>query len=225
MPNVRGGSRDPAGGYGGRDPAGGRSGLGGSSTGTGSGLRDIFGGALRGASFGAGVGGLPGAVVGGGIGGLIGGIRSGGFGGLGGFGGGTAGPMGGRGDRGRGGRDLTPPGILGAGPLAGALKRYARPDPGKVPAWMRFDPVMTDLQRRSYIATEGVSGNQGLFRSQEAKDYYKNLLGRMFISPLGQPQGDLGHLLPIEHQYLQALGMPQFQDIPTLLTGLGYQPG
>jgi hypothetical protein len=92
----------------------------------------------------------------------------------------------------------------------------------QAPAWARFEPVMTDLQRRSYMATEGLSGNQGLYRSGEAKDYYKNLLGQMFISPLGQPQGDLGQLLPIEQQYLMALGVPEFKDVPGLLTALGY---
>ena len=87
---------------------------------------------------------------------------------------------------------------------------------------MRFDPVMSDIQRRSLIATEGVSGNQGLYRSDEAKDYYKNLLGQMFISPLGQAQGDLGQLLPVEQQYLQALGVGGYKDVPGLLGALGY---
>jgi hypothetical protein len=87
---------------------------------------------------------------------------------------------------------------------------------------MHFDPVMTALQRRSYIATQGVSGNQGLYRSKEAQDYYKNLLGQDFIGPTGGLQGDLSGLLPIEQQYLGALGIPQFNDIHGLLKGLGY---
>lgn len=99
---------------------------------------------------------------------------------------------------------------------------FQRPAAVTPPAWLQFDPVMSNLQRRSYIATQGISGNQGLYRSDEAKNYYKNLLGQDFISPLGQAQGDLTGLLPIEQQYLQALGVPQFSDVSSLLKGLGY---
>jgi hypothetical protein len=194
------------------------------------GIRGGIRGAFGGASIGGSLGGGPGAVVGGLIGGLAGALGGRtaprGFSdtALGGFRGGEGG-LAPRGDVGRSGEGT----IMGSGraspapgTIASAMKKFTRPGPMNAPAWARFEPVMTDLQRRSYMATEGLSGNQGLYRSGEAKDYYKNLLGQMFISPLGQPQGDLGQLLPIEQQYLMALGVPEFKDVPGLLTALGY---
>lgn len=109
-------------------------------------------------------------------------------------------------------------------PLGTALQRYTRPDEKQAPGWMRFDNIMSPLQRRSYIATQGISGEQGLYRSQEAKDYYSNLLARTLISPTGQ-LGDFNQLLPIEMQYLQALGIPGWKDTAGLLGGLGIKPG
>jgi hypothetical protein len=198
------------------------------------GVRGGIRGAIGGANIGGMVGGAPGALVGAGIGGLVGalsgrttprgfsdtalsGFRGGGGVDLSGAGRGATGGLGDSGTIMGTGRASPAPGTI-----ASAMKKFTRPGPMNAPAWARFEPVMTDLQRRSYMATEGLSGNQGLYRSGEAKDYYKNLLGQMFISPLGQPQGDLGQLLPIEQQYLMALGVPEFKDVPGLLTALGY---
>jgi hypothetical protein len=201
------------------------------------GIRGGISGAIKGGSIGGAVGGPVGGIVGGAIGGLAGalggrttprGFSDTALGGFRGEGGLAFSP---RGDAGRSGdqsllipRTRPAPGTIAEAiaPPAPPAPRFTKPSPANAPAWARFEPVMTDLQRRSYMATEGLSGNQGLFRSGEAKDYYKNLLGQMFISPLGEPQGDLGQLLPIEQQYLMALGVPEFQDVPGLLTALGY---
>jgi hypothetical protein len=183
-------------------------------------VRGGISGALTGASLGSAIAPGPGTLIGALGGGLLGsGVLSGARGATGPASEGR-GATGGVGDSGTimgSGRASPAPGTI-----ASAMKKFTRPSAMQAPAWARFEPVMTDLQRRSYIATEGLSGNQGLYRSGEAKDYYKNLLGQMFISPLGQPQGDLGQLLPIEQQYLMALGVPEFKDVPGLLTALGY---
>ena len=200
-----------------------RGGVTGGST-SGGGIKGALSGGLKGLALGGAVGGPVGGIVGGLGGALLGsGVLSGAR-GVSGTGADLSGA--GRGATGGVGDSRT---IMGSGrsspapgTIAAAMKKFTRPGPANAPAWARFEPVMTDLQRRSYMATEGLSGNQGLFRSGEAKDYYKNLLGQMFISPLGQAQGDLGQLLPIEQQYLMALGVPEFKDVPGLLTALGY---
>jgi hypothetical protein len=180
--------------------------------------------AVRGAALGSGLAGLPGGLVGGAVGGLadlLGGRID-----LGGLGdpGRAGGQLGPRGDRGRGGSQTIMPRTMGVPPLGTALQRYTRPDEKQAPGWMRFDNIMSPLQRRSYIATQGISGEQGLYRSQEAKDYYSNLLARTLIGPTGQ-LGDYNQLLPIEMQYLQALGIPGWKDTAGLLGGLGIKPG
>jgi hypothetical protein len=206
-------SRDALGGYGGGGTVSGRTG--------GGGLSGALSGGVKGAAYGSMLG-APGAIVGGLAGALIGGLRGGVSGGA---GGGSLGP---RGDRGRGGDQTIFPSLApraqGVPSLGTALKRYTRPDEAQAPGWMRFDNVMSPLQRRSYIATQGISGEQGLYRSQEAKDYYGNLLARTLISPTGQ-LGDYNQLLPIEMQYLQALGIPGWKDTAGLLGGLGIKPG
>jgi hypothetical protein len=182
--------------------------------------------AVKGAAIGSGLAGLPGGLVGGAVGGLadlLGGRID-----LGGLGdpGRAGGQLGPRGDRGRGGSQTIMPlaRATGVPPLGTAMQRYTRPDEAQAPGWMRFDNVMSPLQRRSYIATQGISGEQGLYRSKEAKDYYSNLLARTLIGPTGQ-LGDFNQLLPIEMQYLQALGIPGWKDTAGLLGGLGIKPG
>jgi hypothetical protein len=168
----------------------------------------------------------PLGIVGGGLIDAFNAIRGGSldFGGLGDPGRASGGVLGPKGDRGGGFPDPRR-GLPAPGGLAATLaKRWARPNPLTAPNWMRFDPVMTDLQRRSYIATEGLSGNQGLYRSDEAKNYYANLLGRTLIGPTGE-LGDFNTLLPIEQQYLQALGISGHTDTAGLLTKLGLKPG
>ena len=209
-------SRDALGGYGGGGTVSGRTG--------GSGLGGALSGAVRGAAYGSMLG-APGAIVGGLAGALLGG------GGLSMGSGSRSGSMAPRGDAGRSGDKTIMPTVPPAAPIANpvpslatALQRYTRPDEAKAPGWMRFDPVMSPLQRRSYIATQGISGEQGLYRSKEAKDYYSNLLARTLIGPTGE-LGDYNQLLPIEMQYLQALGIPGWNDTKGLLGGLGIQPG
>lgn len=62
---------------------------------------------------------------------------------------------------------------------------------------------LSDIQRRAAIATDALYG-QG--SDKEQQDYYLNMLQRAFMDESGGVQQT--ELLPVESQYLQALGLP-----------------
>jgi|TARA_R110002020_G_scaffold84472_4_gene209232 hypothetical protein len=118
--------------------------------------------------------------------------------------------------------------IAGARAPAPTISRFAQPAggpqftrPGGIatPGFYNFNPDISDLQRRSLVATLGASGDDPRYRGQEARDYYKNILQRSFIDDAGK-LSDISGLLPIEKQFLeQILGIesPGFADTGALL--------
>jgi len=110
-----------------------------------------------------------------------------------------------------------PGGALGmnrASPAGNPISRataFARPGMIGIPSGLDLSPGMSSLQQRTAIATNALYGDNSVYRSDEAKDYYKNLLNRDLIGNDGKI-GDMGQLMPIESQYLQQV------------LGLSYQP-
>ena len=80
---------------------------------------------------------------------------------------------------------------------------FSRPSPVTLPGGLGLSGSMNNLQQRAAIATGGTQGS-GIYRSQEAQDYYKNLLQRSLIGDNGE-LGEFGQVLPIEDQYLRSI--------------------
>lgn len=79
---------------------------------------------------------------------------------------------------------------------------YTRPDLPMLPQSLQYLQDMTDLQRRSNIAGEGL---YGAGTDRDITNYYLDMLQRGVIGEDGSI-GDVS-LLPIETQYLQSLGI------------------
>lgn len=84
-----------------------------------------------------------------------------------------------------------------------------------------LNPAMTPLQRRSAIATGALEGNP-LFRSPEALDYYRSVIGREFLDEDNALVPGLD-VLPIERQFgREVLGIQTPDEAPgTFLEALG----
>lgn len=93
-----------------------------------------------------------------------------------------------------------------------APKSYVRPEP---PPLLSLNPEMTDLQRRAQIATYGLHGDDGMYRTDEVEKYYRDLLAHNIANGTTE-------FLPIEIEYLrQMLGFADPPDAQTLLGMLG----
>ena len=77
---------------------------------------------------------------------------------------------------------------------------FVKPSPMNSPAALNISGGLSPLQMRTAIATGGVSGDMGKYRTPEAKDYYKNLAFQEFVGPEG---GAVGEPTGVEKQYLQ----------------------
>jgi len=112
------------------------------------------------------------------------------------------------------GQELPPPGA----PAPVTAQGFARPGLLEAPSNFGF-AGLDELQQRSRIASEGLYGNS-LFRGDEAKNVFKNLLQRSLVGEGGQV-GDLNSLLPVEKDYItQVLGL-DISNIESLLRALG----
>ncbi len=103
---------------------------------------------------------------------------------------------------------------------------YNQPEAIDEPGTMGFSPYMTELQRRSAIATGGVAGTDSTFRDETAQEYYINLLLRSIIDDQGAVSGDFTDILPIELQYMrQVLGLDVGNSIESLIDAFDPGPG
>ena len=73
--------------------------------------------------------------------------------------------------------------IAGAGPI------------GDAPSYLGLSPQMTNLQKRTAIATAGLSGNDPRFRDSETYNYYRNLA----LNDIGKNKSEI---TSVETQYL-----------------------
>lgn len=80
---------------------------------------------------------------------------------------------------------------------------------------------MTDLQRRTAIATRATSGESSAYRDPKTEEYYRNLALYSLTGPDGKPVQN-AQVLPVERQYLtQVLGLePRNQSIGSFLSAL-----
>ena len=86
-----------------------------------------------------------------------------------------------------------------------AVAAYNRPAEATAPVSLGL-AGMSPLQQRSAIATGAVASNNPAFRDTSARDYYRNLLQRSFVNDDGSLR-DINELLPVEQQYLSAIGL------------------
>lgn len=100
--------------------------------------------------------------------------------------------------------------------------------PGAVPTGPQFlqgsgnlVEGMTDLQRRSSIATRATSGEASAYRDPKTQEYYRNLALYSLTGPDGKPVQN-AQVLPIERQYVtQVLGMePRNESVESFLSAL-----
>ena len=89
-------------------------------------------------------------------------------------------------------------------------ENFARPTAMEPPGHLGLSGAMTPLQQRTAIAT-GATQGESVYRSQDATDYYKNILQRSLIGAGGE-LGDYNQIMPIESQYLRSV------------LGLSYRP-
>ena len=80
---------------------------------------------------------------------------------------------------------------------------------------------MTDLQKRTSIATRATSGEASAYRDPKTQEYYRNLALYSMTGPDGKPVQN-AQVLPVERQYLtQVLGMePRSQSVESFLSAL-----
>lgn len=71
-------------------------------------------------------------------------------------------------------------------------------DPLPTPAGLSFGSGVSDVQKRSQLATQGVAGDSGIYRTPEVKSFYKDLAIRSLTDEGGSAIADP---LPIERQF------------------------
>lgn len=100
------------------------------------------------------------------------------------------------------------------------IRKFLRPPAQDAPSFLQLNPAMTDLQRRSNIATYGTQGVNSAYRDPQTQKYYRNLLERAFINDQGG-LGDINSLMPIERQYLtETLGLASPNTSQALLDAI-----
>jgi len=92
-------------------------------------------------------------------------------------------------------------------PVAPVMQQpsYTRPSLMGLPPELAMLGSMDETQQRSYLASQGVYGNDGT--NDAMKNYYLNLLQRVLIGDSGTVNENVD-MLPVERQYLQSLGIP-----------------
>lgn len=80
---------------------------------------------------------------------------------------------------------------------------------------------MTDIQRRSSIASQATQGESGAYRDPAVLDYYRNLAMHSMTDPSGAVRSD-SIVLPIERQYItDILGQqPRDESVASFLSAL-----
>jgi hypothetical protein len=71
-------------------------------------------------------------------------------------------------------------------------------DPLPTPSGVSFGSGVSDVQKRSQLATQGVAGDSGIYRTPEVKSFYKDLAIRSLTDQGGNAIADP---LPIERQF------------------------
>jgi hypothetical protein len=115
----------------------------------------------------------------------------------------------------------------------GAMSELAQVQPGvtPAPAYMRPQAIeppanlgmqgMSDIQKRTMMATYGSQGAQSQYRTPEAMRAYGNLIARSLIGDNNQITGNETGTLPIEDQYLrQVFGIQKPNSAQSLLDAL-----
>lgn len=88
--------------------------------------------------------------------------------------------------------------------VSDTFQGLTRPPEMTPPPTLNLSSAMTPLQQRAAIATRATQGSDSVYRSDEAKSYYKNLLMRSLMEP-GGGFAPFGDILPVEQQYLQQI--------------------
>ena len=93
--------------------------------------------------------------------------------------------------------------------------------PGFIQGAGGLNPGMTDIQRRSNIASQATQGEASAYRDPATLDYYRNLAIHSMTDPSGAVRTD-SIVLPIERQYLtEILGeQPRDESVASFLSAL-----
>lgn len=93
--------------------------------------------------------------------------------------------------------------------------------PGFIQGTGGLTPGMTDIQRRSSVASQATQGESGAYRDPAVLDYYRNLAIHSMTDPSGAVRAD-STVLPIERQYLtDILGQqPRDESVASFLSAL-----
>lgn len=93
--------------------------------------------------------------------------------------------------------------------------------PGFIMGSGGLNPGMTDIQRRSSVASQATQGESSAYRDPATMDYYRNLALHSMTDPSGAVRADAS-VLPIERQYLtDILGQqPRDESVASFLSAL-----
>lgn len=83
-----------------------------------------------------------------------------------------------------------------------AKQNFTPPAAMQAPASLRLNPQMTELQQRTMVASRGTQGDDSRYRTEEAQNFYRNLLQRALIGQ-GGAVNPLSSLLPVDMQFIQ----------------------
>ena len=118
--------------------------------------------------------------------------------------------------------------VPGPAPLAPDLTNFGEVRPSAPPTSPAFiqgsgglNPGMTDIQRRSSVASQATQGESSAYRDPATLDYYRNLALHSLTDPSGAVRAD-STVLPIERQYLtDILGQqPRDESVAAFLSAL-----
>jgi len=109
---------------------------------------------------------------------------------------------------------------MGVQPAVQQASAYMRPQAIEPPANLGMQG-MSDIQKRTMMATYGSQGAQSQYRTPEAMRAYGNLIARSLIGDNNQITGNETGTLPIEDQYLrQVFGIQKPNSAQSLLDAL-----
>lgn len=102
-----------------------------------------------------------------------------------------------------------------------AKQTFGKPGEMGAPDFLGLNPAMTDLQRRSAIATFGSQGEDSTYRDSRVRDYYYNLLRRALVNDQGGVNDYSSTVLPVEERYLrETLGVNYQPQSEALLNAI-----
>lgn len=105
-------------------------------------------------------------------------------------------------------------------PVAAPAPAYMRPQAQETPSNLGLQGL-SDLQKRTMMATYGTQGAQSQYRTPEAMRAYGNLIARALIGDNNQVTGNETGTLPIEDQYLrQVFGVQKPNSAAALLEAI-----